>query len=127
MCSYGDNIVYLPPCNKNGNYYVPKNKCLVEISIDKKSKIYTITRMKDPNKQPIAMIDDQIKMQGSGSASLTITTDSTTIEGTELSVEGDVKVDTSKDEDLPDSISLKKLYKDVQILKEKVSDDNDGE
>lgn len=126
MCSYGDNIVYLPPCTKNGDYYIPKKKCLVEISIDKKSKINTITRMKDPNKQPIAMIDNQIKMQGNGTASLIIQGDSTSIEGSELSVEGDVKVDTSKDDDLPDSISLKKLYKEVQILKDKVSDSDDS-
>lgn len=130
-CSYGDNIVFLPPCTDKGTYYVPKKECLVEVSIDKKSKIYTITRMKDPNKQPIEMMNDSISLQGSGLAELKVEADKTKVSGESLDVEGDVnvdgdvKIDTSKDEDLPDSISLKSLYKEVQILKNNQNSDKD--
>lgn len=130
-CSYGDNIVFLPPCTDKGTYYVPKKECLVEVSIDKKSKIYTITRMKDPNKQPIEMMNDSISLQGSGLAELKVEADKTKVSGESLDVEGDVnvdgdvKIDTSKDEDLPDSISLKSLYKEVQILKNNQNSDED--
>lgn len=130
-CSYGDNIVFLPPCTDKGTYYVPKKECLVEVSIDKKSKIYTITRMKDPNKQPIEMMNDSISLQGSGAAELKVEADKTKVSGESLDVEGDVnvdgdvKIDTSKDEDLPDSISLKSLYKEVQILKNNQNSDED--
>ena len=130
-CSYGDNIVFLPPCTDKGTYYVPKKECLVEVSIDKKSKIYTITRMKDPNKQPIEMMNDSISLQGSGAAELKVEADKTKVSGESLDVEGDVnvdgdvKIDTSKDEDLPDSISLKSLYKEVQVLKNNQNSDKD--
>ena len=130
-CSYGDNIVFLPPCTDKGTYYVPKKECLVEVSIDKKSKIYTITRMKDPNKQPIEMMNDSISLQGSGVAELKVEADKTKVSGESLDVEGDVnvdgdvKIDTSKDEDLPDSISLKSLYKEVQVLKNNQNSDKD--
>ena len=130
-CSYGDNIVFLPPCTDKGTYYVPKKECLVEVSIDKKSKIYTITRMKDPNKQPIEMMNDSISLQGSGAAELKVEADKTKVSGESLDVEGDVnvdgdvKIDTSKDKDLPDSISLKSLYKEVQILKNNQNSDKD--
>lgn len=106
-CTYGDNIVYLPECTKNGDFYIPKKKCKVEISIDKKSKIYTITRINDDTKQPIAMVDNEISLSGN------------------VSVSGDVKVDTKDDKDLPDSISMTELYKKVQIIEEKLSDNND--
>ena len=130
-CSYGDNIVFLPPCTDKGTYYVPKKECLVEVSIDKKSKIYTITRIKDPNKQPIEMMNDSISLQGSGAAELKVEADKTKVSGESLDVEGDVnvdgdvKIDTSKDKDLPDSISLKSLYKEVQILKNNQNSDKD--
>ena len=124
-CTYGDNIIYLPPCVKNGNYYQPKQECKVEVSIDKKSKIYTITRILSEDKQPIFMVDNQISLQGNGTASLTVESDKTSISGVELSVEGDIKVDTTKDDDVStDSISVKELYKKVQIIESKLSDNN---
>ena len=132
MCTYGDNIIYLPPYTKNGSYYVPKKKCLVEVSIDKKSKIYTITRMIDPDKQPITMTDKGITLQSKGLASLTLTKDTAAIGGNELSVEGDlsvdgdIQIDTSKEKDLPDKISVTDLYKKVQNLEIKLSDKNDS-
>lgn len=127
MCTYGDNIVYLPPCTLNGSYYMPKKECKVEVSIDKKSQIYTITRIDDADKQPIAMVNNSITLQTSGEASLTISDDTTTISGTELSVEGDIKVDTSKDDTVStDTISITNLYKRIQILESKLSDKDDS-
>lgn len=127
MCSYGDNIIYLPECTKNGNFYFPKSECRVEISIDKKSKINTIIRIKDPTKQPIAMIDKQISLQGNGNASLTVEENKTTIAGDGLSVENDIEIDTSNDDSISaDKISITELYKTVQIIQTKLSEDNDS-
>lgn len=125
-CTYGDNIVYLPDCVKDGIYYKPKKECKVEVSIDKKSKIYTITRIKDPNKQPISMIDSKISLQGNGNASLTVEENKTAIEGDNLTVENDVLIQTSEeDEDLPDKISVTELYKKVRDIEVQLSDKDD--
>ena len=119
-CSYGDNIIYLPPYNTNGSYYIPKKECKVEVSIDKKSKIYTITRILDDEKQPITMTNDAIKIQANGTASLKV-------EEKKVSVTGDVVVDTSKNKDVKtDKISLTDLYKQVQNIELKLSDKNDS-
>ena len=74
MCSYGDNIMYLPPNNETELYYVPKHECSVQVSIDTKTKLYFITRINDPNKQPISMTANKINIQGSGTTALEITT-----------------------------------------------------
>ena len=117
MCTYGDNIIYLPDCTRNGSYYIPKKECKVEVSIDKKTKINTITRIKDPNKQPISMIDNTIKLQGNGTASVVVGEDTTTFSG-------DVVIDTTAHDDLPDEISITDLYKKVKFIESKLSDDN---
>ena len=119
MCTYGDNIVYLPECTKQGNLYKPKKECKVEVSIDKKSKIYTITRI-NGDKQPIFMVDSTISLQGDGDASLTVESDKT-------SVTGDIEIDTSKDDNIStDKISVKNLYKEIEIIKSSLSDKNDS-
>lgn len=128
-CNYGDNIMYLPPYTSTDLYYIPKNKCEVEVSIDEKSKIHTITRINDPNKLPISMTNDGVTIEGSGEATLKITDDNIELEGNiDISgkVQDDIKVDTTKEEDLPDEISLVEMYKDIQILKDQVSDNNAG-
>lgn len=142
MCSYGDNIIYLPPYTVNGTYYIPKKECKVEVSIDKKSKIYTITRILDSDKQPITMSNNHITIQtsgdasvkveknktsiSSGKASVKVEDNKTSVSGEKLSVEGDVEVKTSKDNDLPDKISITDLYKKVQNIEIKLSDKNDS-
>lgn len=118
MCNYGDNIIYLPPYTVNGSYYVPKKECKVEVSIDKNSKINTITKIKDPNKQPISLSNKGVTLQGSGKASVIIEQDTTTISG-------DVILDTKDQEDLPDEISLIDVYKKLQSIESKLSDNND--
>ena len=126
MCTYGDNIMYLPPCTLNGQYYLPKKQCKVEVSIDKKSQLYTITKIDDPDKQPITIQNNSITLQTNGNASLQLSNDTTIISGTELSVEGDIKIDTSKDNTVEaNTISITDLYKKVQLIELKLSDKND--
>lgn len=61
-CSYGDGVVCIPESTLSANYYVPKKTTEVEISIDEDNSIYTITRLKDPNKKPIALYNDTIEI-----------------------------------------------------------------
>ena len=126
MCTYGDNIIYLPPYTETTEYYVPKKKCEVEITVDEKSKIYTITRINDINKQPIELSNHGVVLQGKGLSSVSVTDDIVKTEGDHLLAENDVKIDTTKDKDLPDEISVKKLYKRVQILQKQIDSDKNG-
>lgn len=119
MCTYGDNIIYLPDCTLNGSYYLPKKECKVEVSIDKKSKINTITRIKDPNKQPITMMENSITLQGNGKASVVVGEENTIFSG-------DIIIDTSQDNTIStDEISISNLYKKIESIESKLSDNND--
>lgn len=60
MCSYGDAVLYIPESTLTGKYYVPKQKTEVEVTIDKKSKIYTITKINTLNKKPIALYENNL-------------------------------------------------------------------
>lgn len=126
MCNYGDNIVYLPDCTVSDQYYIPKKECRVEVSMDKRTKINTITRINDPDKQPISMVGNTVKIKSSGSVALEMGNRITSILGDRLSVQGDVVVDTSEKEDLPDKISVTDLYKRIEVLESKLSDNNDS-
>lgn len=135
-CSYyGNSFLFLPNCTETDTYYIPKKECKVEVSIDKKSKIYTITKIKglktSPNQQLISIIEgDKIDIKGGGKASVSVKQEKTAISGDglevegDVDVEGDVKIDTSKDEDLPDKISMTELYKKVQVLEEQLNSKN---
>ena len=135
-CSYyGNSFLFLPNCTETDTYYIPKKECKVEISIDKKSKIYTITKIKglktSPNQQLISIIEgDKIDIKGGGKASVSVKQEKTAISGDglevegDVDVEGDVKIDTSKDKDLPDKISMTELYKKVQVLEEQLNSKN---
>lgn len=125
MCTYGDNIIYLPPYTKTQQYYIPKKKCEVEVNIDKKSKIYTITKINDINKQPIEMDNRGLKLQGSGLSSLSVTGDVVEVKGEYLQASNDIKIDTKEDEDLPDEISIKSLYQQVQVIQEQINSGTD--
>lgn len=50
MCSYDNGIVDIPDSTETKNYYIPKQKTKVEVSIDKKTKIYKITKIKTNGK-----------------------------------------------------------------------------
>lgn len=124
MCTYGDNIIYLPAHTTTDLYYVPKKKTEVELTIDKKTKIFTITKINDPEKQPIAMDEQGIKLQGSGLSALEVSKDAVKAYGAHLTVENDViaendvKVNTENRDDVSaNEISLVSLYKEVQELK----------
>ena len=151
MCTYGDNIIYLPPYIETSEYYIPKNgKCQVQITVDEKSKIYTITRINDINKQPIELSNkgiilqskgtgsisvinniveakgEGIILQGEGSSSISVENNVVKTEGEHLLAENDVKIDTTKDKDLPNEISVKNLYRQVQILQEQIDSGKNG-
>lgn len=95
QCSYSNNVVSIPPCTESGRFLVPKKKCEVEVQLDKKSKIYSITRIKDVNLTPIALYED----------SLTISTNTNTktnkdntakikVNKTSIQLEGDVSTNS---------------------------------
>lgn len=130
-CTYGDNIIYLPPYTENGDWYMPKSKCEVEVSINEKSNINTITKMKDPKKQPITMNNDGIKLSsGTGTGEVQIikneinlVADNITAKS-EISAENEITLDTTNHKDLPNQIKITDMYREIQELKEKVSDSN---
>lgn len=61
-CSYGDGVIALPESTESAQYYVPKKKVQVEINVDEDNKIYILTRLKDPNKKPIALYSDKLEI-----------------------------------------------------------------
>lgn len=61
-CSYGDGVLCLPDSVESKEYYTPKKNVEVEISVDEDNKIYTITRLKDPNKKPLALYSDTLEI-----------------------------------------------------------------
>lgn len=58
MCSNLDQ--YVPPFRETKKYLVFKGNVEVEISIDKKSKIYQITRIKSSNKKAMTLYEDSL-------------------------------------------------------------------
>lgn len=119
-CTYGDNIRYMPDCTDTGEYLVPKKKCKVEVSIDKKSKIYTITRIIDKSKTTISASSTDINLNSGGKASVNIGQDKTNV-SQDLSVNGDITFNTDDEEE----ISMADMYGRIKNLELKLSDDDD--
>lgn len=116
-CNYGDNIIYLPPCKSTELYYIPTSKCEVEISIDEKSKIHTITKINDPNKLPISLTNEGVTLEGDGDASLQVAKDTVEISGNvQISgeVQDDITINTSNLSELPNKIVVTDMYKNIQ-------------
>lgn len=61
-CSYGDGVLALPDSTESEQYYVPKKKIEAEITVDEDNKVYILTRLKDPNKKPIALYADKLEI-----------------------------------------------------------------
>lgn len=61
-CSYGDGVIALPDSTESSEYYTPKKKIEVEVNIDEDNKVYILTRLKDPNKKPIALYSDKLEI-----------------------------------------------------------------
>ena len=112
MCSYGDNIMYLPDCTETDMYYVPKHECSVQVNIDQDTKVYFIVKINDPNKQPISIGSDKISIQSNGEGGIEITTDTVQATG-ELSSDTDVTVKTENKE-----VSLKEVGNKVDNITE---------
>ena len=62
MCSYAGNVVYIPDSTVTKEYFVPKGKVKVDVQIDKKNKIYSITKIKTNNKTPATLFQDKLKI-----------------------------------------------------------------
>ena len=120
-----DDLGNVPDVTETEAYLLPKKKCEVEVSIDKASKIYTITKIKTSKVPQITTDLDKIILKTKGNSKITIEKDSTTISGKQVKVENDVKVDTTNHNDLPDEISLVSLYRQVQAIQNSLSDNND--
>ena len=104
MCSDSRGGLLIPDSNisDNGLYYIPKEKTEVEIDIDKKSKIYTITRIKSSHQIPLASFGDKIylstdtntKTNQDVNATLTMTKDDINLEAEKVTITTkDVKID----------------------------------
>ena len=61
-CSYGDGVMYIPDSTVTKQYFVPKGKVEVEVTIDKKSKIYTITKINTDNKKAVAVYENLLTL-----------------------------------------------------------------
>lgn len=61
-CSYGDGVMYIPDSTITKQYFVPKGKVEVEVTIDKKSKIYTITKLNTDNKKAVAVYENLLTL-----------------------------------------------------------------
>ena len=123
-CYYGDVYYYLPPHTVNGDWYIPTSKCEVEVSINEKSGIKTITKIKDAHKQLIAMDNKGMKLSGNGTSSVQIKENTVNISGDSLNAQNEITIDTTKHEDLPNEIKITDMYREIQELKDKVSDNN---
>lgn len=60
MCSYSDSVLHIPDSTVTDQYYIPKQKTEVDVIIDKKSKIYTITKINTLNKKPLVLYEDNL-------------------------------------------------------------------
>lgn len=115
MCSYGDGVLCIPESTVTDQYLVPKEKTEVEVSIDKKSKIYTIKKIKTNNTKPIALYDDLLTIStntntntnGNVSASIEVSNDSVNLKTNSVKI-------TSDNEE----IDLVKSHKTVKSLSE---------
>lgn len=62
MCSYDNGVVDIPDSTETKQYYIPKKKIKVEVSIDKKTKIYKITKIKTQSKNTATLYKKLLKI-----------------------------------------------------------------
>ena len=84
MCSLDSAVLYAPDSEVTEKYLVPKQKTEVEITIDTKSQIYRITKIKSSNIKPIALFEDV----------LTISTNTNTDTNSDVSASIELSKDT---------------------------------
>lgn len=141
MCSYQEGILNMPDFTETKKYYVMKGKVNVEISIDKKSKVYSITKINSLNKKPLFLynntlrisVDSNTKTNQNVEAKIELTDDSVDIKGDSITVtdSDDNKIDLIEENKKADErISEleeqnKSLLEKIQIIEEKL--DNSSE
>lgn len=62
MCSYDNGVVDIPESTETKEYYVPKKKTKVEVSIDKKTKIYKIIKIQTQGKNTSTLYKKLLKI-----------------------------------------------------------------
>lgn len=121
MCSSLDYSV--PEFTETDNYLVFKGKVEVELSIDKKNKIYQITRIKGVNKKPlvaynnkvvIAVNNDENTKTGTES-SIEVTEDSVNINSNQVNI---IDNENNKINLVESQQNIESLQSEVQELKE---------
>ena len=121
----------------NKQYYIPKNKTIVEIDIDKKSRIYTITRVLG-QQVPLASFDDKLhlsvdtntKTNGDINAEITMSSDDITRQADNVTVKDNEDNEINlleENEQQKNNISAlqkenKSLLSRIEILEEAVSE-----
>lgn len=92
MCTNLDNEI--PPFTETDKYLVFKGTIKVDVSIDKKSKIYQITNIKTAKKQPMVLYDDKLllststneKISNLGKAAIEITDKAINLKSDEVKI-----------------------------------------
>lgn len=84
MCSLDSAVLYAPDSEVTEKYLVPKQKTEVEITIDTKSQIYRITKIRSGNIKPIALFENV----------LTISTNTNTDTNSDVSASIELSQDT---------------------------------
>lgn len=84
MCSLDSAVLYAPDSEVTEKYLVPKQKTEVEITIDTKSQIYRITKIRSGNIKPIALFENV----------LTISTNTNTDTNSDVSASIELSKDT---------------------------------
>lgn len=126
-CTYAGKVMAIPPSTMTEVYYVPKKRCEVEVQIDKVSKIYSITNIKDVNLTPIALYEDVVQISANtntntnqeNKAEIKVSKTGITLTGTigvtnNINVEGNVT-----------ATNIEKLENKVKSLEEQANDTTD--
>lgn len=113
MCSYGDGVMYIPDSTITDAYFVPKGKVEVEITIDKKTKIYTITKINTNNKKPIALFENVLTLSTDTNTESSKNTASIVLSKDSVNINSDNVVIKDSDDN---QIDLKESQKQIDTL-----------
>ena len=125
-CTYSTNVMSIPTSTVTDTYFIPKNKCEVEIQVDKVSKIYTISRIKDVNLTPIALYDNVVTISSNtntntnndSTASISVTRTGVNLSG-EISISDDVTIKGNVS-----SPNITMLEEKISNLESQINSDN---
>jgi hypothetical protein len=125
-CTYSTNVMSIPTSTVTDTYFIPKKKCEVEIQVDKVSKIYTISRIKDVNLTPIALYDNVVTISSNTNtntnddsiANISVTRTGVNLSG-EISISDDVTIKGNVS-----SPNITMLEEKISNLESQINSDN---